>query len=268
MVESSPFVKKMTLHANSVEIVVYFFAASTTFGDVVVLLFVAGGSGSEFGEIVVRSINTCNTVVAFFRGPHHISTLASCHNITIHHLLLHHIPAYTSSHHITWPFTSPPPMHYGNTTSHHQTERPSHRLVALPAFYRQILSLAYSFFSFWNFRPRLARLYLYDNFGWPLSWLKMTPLGTAFCPSTICALQNTMVTPPRPVPKAPNHWLLACAECEACEERVPGCRAWSPNLSNLRERENRKNRKQERERLYGYTLCVGGLCECLKVYPT
>ena len=38
MVESSPVVKKMTLHANSVEIVVYFFAASTTFGDVVVLL--------------------------------------------------------------------------------------------------------------------------------------------------------------------------------------------------------------------------------------
>ena len=103
---------------------------------------------------------------------------------------------------------------------------------------------------------------------WPL-WVLFTMLaGTAFCPSNICALQNTMVTPPRPVPKAPNHWLLACAECEACEERVPGCRAWSPNLSNLRERENRKNRKQERERLYGYSLCVGGLCECLKVYPT
>ena len=40
--------------------------------------------------------------------------------------------------------------------------------VALPTFYRQILSLLYSFFCFWNFRPRLARLYLYDTMIWCL----------------------------------------------------------------------------------------------------
>ena len=34
-------------------------------------------------------------------------------------------------------------------------------LVTLCTFYRQILSLPYSFFL-WNFRPRLARLYLYS----------------------------------------------------------------------------------------------------------
>ena len=110
-----------------------------------------------------------------------------------HHISWHH--GHITSQDITWHDTSqlttfnvhhvtsqttrllhltpqPTSWHQNRSNHHHGTSPPwnSRRLVhskemvwasrwsvALRAFYRQILSLLYSSFFFWNFRPRLAR---------------------------------------------------------------------------------------------------------------
>ena len=157
----------------------WLFVAGATFGDIAASLFVAGAT---FGDVAASRNMWCWSVtfcgrcriwwcwtVTCFAPLVTTSHLTTCHYITSIHL--------TTPHHMTLFHTSPPPTHHGNPTSNHQsaTTRPnarrlvhtktsvwaSHWLVPLRTFYRQILSLVHSFFPFWNFRPRLARLYLY-----------------------------------------------------------------------------------------------------------
>ena len=56
--------------------------------------------------------------------------------------------------------TASPPWNGWRLVHSNNSVWASQWLVTLCTFYRQILSLTYSFFL-WNFRPRLARLYLY-----------------------------------------------------------------------------------------------------------
>ena len=83
---------------------------------------------------------------------------------------VHHVTSQTTR--LLHPTPQPTSWHQNRSNHHHGTSPPwnSRRLVhskemvwasrwsvALRTFYRQILSLLYSSFFFWNFRPRLAR---------------------------------------------------------------------------------------------------------------
>ena len=171
------------------------FVASATFGYVRVLLSVAGASFCDVGVWLLMAGATCGDVrmSCFVAGATFGDVGMSL--VTASHLCVS--PHLSTPHHITWLFASPP-THHGSTTSHHhqkghhQTGRPkagahknlclpSHWLVALLTFYRQILSLVYSFFPFETSAP-----------GFPFSTCKYTidyKLQTssihypAFCPS-------------------------------------------------------------------------------------
>ncbi len=135
--------------------------AAATFGDVRqkvgVLLFVAGAAfgdvrgsllvaGATFGEV---GVSLLDDISSQYLSSHHLTN----NHTTASHLAGNHFTTHTTSEHLT----SPPPTHHGNTTNHHQTERPragahkslgwaSHWLVAVCTFYRDIPSLAYNFF--------------------------------------------------------------------------------------------------------------------------
>ena len=96
-------------------------------------------------------------------------------HITSHRITWHDTTQAIASDQMTWPLhqmtwhaskqvTSPP---WNSRRLVHSKEMvwASRWSVALRTFYRQILSLLYSSFFFWNFRPRLARellvLYIY-----------------------------------------------------------------------------------------------------------
>ena len=99
------------------------------------------------------------TTLPHLTSPHNTNHITSSNHMT---------PLATSPH-----IASPPLKHHGNTNSHQQNAttrlngwRLVHKtnsvwasdwLVSLRTFYREILSLVYSFFSPWNFGPRLAR---------------------------------------------------------------------------------------------------------------
>ena len=73
----------------------------------------------------------------------------------------------TSPHNQPHYFISPRKQLHDNKTGHLTTWNSKEMVwasrwsVASRTFYRQTLSLLYSSFPFWNFRPRLARLYVY-----------------------------------------------------------------------------------------------------------
>ncbi len=109
----------------------------------------------------------------------------------------HDISHVTPLPHLTSPHKQPhyfiwPPTNNIKTGDHSTTmngRRPVHSksslwgwkwLVTLCTFYRQILSLAY---IFWNFRPRLARLYLYV---WRFKTLVLCMYTFAFPPVDLC----------------------------------------------------------------------------------
>ena len=91
----------------------------------------------------------------------------SAHHMTSHCITWHDTTQAITSHQMTWPphqmtwhaskqVTSPP---WNSRRLVHSKEMvwASRWSVALRTFYRQILSLLYSSFFLWNFRPRLAR---------------------------------------------------------------------------------------------------------------
>ena len=92
--------------------------------------------------------------------------LATNH-ITSRHLTANHVTHFISPrnqpHDIkTGPIGTSPPWNGWRLVRTKTSVWASHWLVSLRTFYRQILSLAYSCFPFWNFSPRFARLYLCD----------------------------------------------------------------------------------------------------------
>ena len=113
--------------------------------------------------------------VTWHNTSNHIaSNHMSAHHITSHCITWHDTTRAITSHQMTWPrhqmtlyasrqVTSPP---WNSRRLVHSKEMvwASRWSVALRTFYRQSLSLLYSSFFFWNFRPPLAReLLVYIN---------------------------------------------------------------------------------------------------------
>ena len=113
---------------------------------------------------------------------HHTTQEIASHKMKTHQITSHDMTWHLATNHITSPHVTSQPtavLHRSlqPTTSKQVTTSPpwngwrlvhsknsvwaSQWLVTLCTFYRQILSLTYSFFL-WNFCPRLARLYLYN----------------------------------------------------------------------------------------------------------
>ena len=111
-------------------------------------------------------------------------------DLTWHATTSHHMTSHVANNHINSPQVTSQPttlLHLNHATDHmtskhitlkHMTSQPwngrrlvhteklvwaSRWSVALRTFYRQILSLLYISFPFWNFRPRLARELLVDS---------------------------------------------------------------------------------------------------------
>ena len=91
----------------------------------------------------------------------------SAHHMTSHCITWHDITQAITSHQMTWPphqmtwhaskQVTSPPWNSRRLVPSKEMVWASRWSVALRTFYRQILSLLYSSFFFWNFRPRLAR---------------------------------------------------------------------------------------------------------------
>ena len=113
------------------------------------------------------------------------------HHITSHHMTWHVATNHITSSHVTsQPTTllhlSPQPTswHYNTSHHHHGTVEGSltpktrfgHRRASSPCPHSIIgkvflWSIAYSSFPFWNFHPRLARLYLHRIFFWSFCFI-------------------------------------------------------------------------------------------------
>ena len=115
----------------------------------------------------------------------------SAHHMTSHCITWHDTTQAITSHQMTWPphqmtwhaskqVTSPP---WNSRRLVHSKEMvwASRWSVALRTFYRQILSLLYGSFSFWSFRPRLARELLVWLYNYNIYTLNFTHVVCVFC---------------------------------------------------------------------------------------
>ena len=140
---------------------------------------------------------------------------------------VHHVTSQTTRLlHLT---PQPTSWHQNRSNHHHGTSPPwnSRRLVhskemvcasrwsvALRAFYRQILSLLYTTFFFWNFRPRLAR-------------------------ELLVILRSFLELPSKGISKSPDcfraHvcWWIMIRICQNCCHGVSNLRSFGPRLWSL-----------------------------------